>query len=83
MRSTIDIDTTGDGLELEELLELPTVSLRHVEFMGQSPLMYCCSMCDEDLAVRVVKEGKSRGVDIDEPGTTAGLCLFDRGVCYT
>ncbi len=58
-----------DGVDLSVLLDAGA-DLQHVTLMNMSPLAYCCSLCDEELAVRVVHEGQN--VDINEPGTTAG-----------
>jgi ankyrin repeat protein len=58
-----------EELDLEELLDAGR-DLQYVTIMGMSPLAYCCSLCDEELAIRVACEG--RGVNLNETGTTAG-----------
>ena len=41
------------------------VSLRYVRVHGLSPLLYCCACYDEELAIRMLREGV--GVDLDAP----------------
>jgi hypothetical protein len=53
----------GDGLQYEDLEKLldSCASLRYTLIQGRAPLLYCCSICDDELGIRIVKEG----VDVD------------------
>lgn len=43
----------------------PPQSLRRVQPRGFPPLVYCCSICDEDLALRILAAHQCHGLGID------------------